>query len=452
MDKQTQAIKTISYSDFKMWDVKRYSFVFHASFENAVCLREILTPFKQAISKEELLVKNWKIIKKINFHGELFLREYSDIASYKGKLNKVPDNSIIYSKINVRHGCVYYHEKSKEPFGVSSEYPTFVFDETKVDGYYLQRVLRSDEFKRLLNVKTSGISKARVKVDEFLDIQIPLPLLDKQQQIVEAFNAKINLAQEQEQKAKELGLEAHRYFFEVLGVEKNSLTSKRKGLSLICYSQLTKWALSHSLKQNVFNMQGSPFPKVPLKELLVFFKGGKTPSKQRKDFWGKGVNWTSPKDFNGLYIHDSKDQITEVAISETSIEVFPAGVFLSVFRSGILQHSFPTAITTISTTINQDLKAYSLKEELIIKEYYLYFAEIFKEYILLNASKKSVTVESVNTDEFFGLAIPLPPLNKQKEIVVHILKLKQQIESLGKQAKDNREKAVQELEKEIFSS
>ena len=446
-----QILKTIPYSEFYMWDVKRYNYVFNNSFENGVFLRDILVPFKQTISKEELNKNKWRIIQKINFQGELFLRDISEIKSYKGKVYKVPENSIIYSKINVRHGCVYYHKKWEIPFAVSSEYPTFLFNTTKVNGYYLILVLRSNEFKKLLNTKTSGISKARVKEDEFLDIQIPLPPLEEQNRIVATYNAKIQLANEQETKAQKLKQEIEDYMFKVLGVNKKENDNIKKGLRVIEYSKLTKWALSHSLKQNKFNIQTSKYSTTTIKDILLFFKGGKTPSKQRKDFWNGKINWTSPKDFNGLYIDKSEDHITEKAVIETKMEIFPAGTLVSVFRSGILRHSFPTAIINIPTTINQDLKAYDLKEDIINKKYYLYFTEVFKEYILLNASKKSVTVESINTEEFLELKIPLPPLDIQTQIANHISGLKQQIKDLQNQAKENREKAIKEFEGEIFT-
>ena len=166
MEQASTYLKTVPFTDFLLWDVKRYNYVFNSNFDNAVFLKDILKPYKERLSKEELIENNGRIIKKINFQGELFLRDKEDVESYKGSLNKVPDNSIIYSKINVRHGCIYYHKTGEEPFGVSSEYPTFIFNEDKVDGKYLMLVLRSNEFKRLLNTKASGISKARVKVDE----------------------------------------------------------------------------------------------------------------------------------------------------------------------------------------------------------------------------------------------------------------------------------------------
>ena len=138
----------------------------------------------------------------------------------------------------------------------------------------------------------------------------------------------------------------------------------------------------------------------------MFFEGGKTPSKARNDYWNEGeIYWTSAKDFNSQYMDSAQDKITLLAVKEAGMKVYPKGVFLSVFRSGILQHSFPTVLTTIETTINQDLKAYQLNENIIDKLYYLHFVLVFKKYILLKASKKSVTVESINTEDFLEINI-----------------------------------------------
>ena len=128
MTNNREILKTISFSQLLMWDVKRYNYVFNNSFKNAVFLRNILIPFKKSIAKEELIIDNWKIIRKINFQGELFLNTASEISTYKSNLNKILDNSIIYSKINVRHGWVYFHTKREQPFELSSKYPKFSFD------------------------------------------------------------------------------------------------------------------------------------------------------------------------------------------------------------------------------------------------------------------------------------------------------------------------------------
>ena len=445
-------LQLVPFSRFNLWDVKRYTKDLKISFENVVRLRDILTPYRQNVSKSEMIANKWQIIAKINFGGQLFLRDFEEIQTYKGNLNLVPENSIIYSKINVRHGCIYYNKSGNVPFGVSNEYPTFTFNEKLISGDFLLKVLRSNAFKNLLTSKTSGISKARVKQDEFLDIEIPLPTIEEQNRIVANYNAKLQIAEQHEKQAKTLETEIERYLFEELGIQNNNILVEKKGLNFIKYSKLSKWAISHLNRGNIYDFENGKYKYEKIKNLLIFFEGGKTPSKSRIDYWQDGeIFWTSPKDFRSQYMNSAIDKITSLAVKEAGMKIFPKSTFLSVFRSGILQHSFPTVLTNIETCINQDLKAYQLNEKIIDKYFYLHFVLVFKKYFLLKSCKTSVTVESINTDDFFEIDIPIPPLEKQKEISNHISSIKTQIKELNHSSVTNKEIAIVEFEKEIFN-
>ena len=229
---QRAYLNFLTFSTLNLWDVKRYSSqnVFH--FQNVVKLRDILVHYNKSISKADIIENKWKIISKINFAGELFLRDFEEIKTYKGNLNLVPDNAIIFSKINARHGCIYFHKKNEISFAVSSEYPTFKFDESKVNGEFIQKLLRTTEFKKLLNSKVTGISKSRVKKDEFLDIEIPLPPIEEQGNLVAAYQDKIEQAKRMKQEFETLEQAIEAYLFEELGVFQKGLTSNRKVIIL----------------------------------------------------------------------------------------------------------------------------------------------------------------------------------------------------------------------------
>lgn len=451
MDKmKSKFLQNIQYSKFHLWDVKRYTNHSVVVFDNAVLLKDILKPFKQSIPKNELVKNGWTIISKINFHGELFLRDRNELKSYKGNLNLVPEDSIIYSKINVRHGCVYYNKKGEQPFGVSSEYPTFTFDKMKVNGEFLKMVLRSEEFKKLLNTKTSGISKARVKVDEFLNIQIPLPNISEQNRIIEAYYKKVRAGEEQHQKSDDLENKIVVYLSKVLGIERGKRKIKKNGLQTIAYKEINRWALSYLFKDQRFSMENVKYPIIPLKTLITFFEGGKTPSTSRKDFWGGNVFWTSAKDMKELFLENVQDKITEKGVTEGKMKVYPVGTILGVFRSGILKHTFPVTLTKIETTINQDLKAIGVDETIVIKEYFLFFLKTFQKFILERAQKSGVTVESINTDEFFEIPFVLPPLEIQEKICNSISKMLTEIDDLRSMSILTKQSAIKEFENEIF--
>jgi len=446
-NKKKTYLKTIPFSEFNLWDVKRYNHLMSYDFENAVLLRDILNQYKVKISKDELIENDWKIISKINFQGQLFLRKKEEIQTYKGSLNKVPENSIIYSKINVRHGCVYYHEKGKDAFGVSTEYPTFLFDQTKINGYYLKMLLRSSEFKRLLNTKTSGISKARVKVDEFLDIKIPLPPLSEQNRIVENYNTKIKLAQKQEKQAEQLDIDIENYFSKELGITINPKKEETLLFHTVSYKELSRWALSYLFKNKLYSIDNVRYRILPIKSVITFFEGGKTPSTSRKDFWNGDIFWTSAKDMKELFLTNAQDKITK----EAKMKIYPKGTILGVFRSGILRHSFPVTLTKIETSINQDLKAIGVDEALIDKKYFLFYLKTYQKLILERAQKFGVTVESINSYEFLEVPIVLPPLIKQNQISSNVSLLLSNIKVLKTKAEQNRKNAIEEFEQEIFT-
>jgi len=435
-----------------MWDVKRYNYVFHNAFENAVFLRDILVPFKQPIAKEELIKNNWSIIKKINFQGELFLRDVSEINAYKGNVNKVPENSIIYSKINVRHGCVYYHEKGKAPFGVSSEYPTFTFAAEKVDGYYLKLVLRSREFKRLLNTKTSGISKARVKVDEFLDVQIPLPPLEEQKRMVANYNSKIQQAKEQEEKAKQLEHEIESYLFEALGIEKLEKKESVNGLQFVDFKNTSRW--------DTLFLTGS-IPKLKAKyEICKFFDAISLFNKghQNKSIRINSKDYPSDEFYYIGMEHIEKEtgnllelkKVRGKEIKSQTLKV-PKGFLLYGKLRPYLNKYWVNKTDFNNIICSSEFFVFDIINT-INKSYFLNVlsSKFMQEQISDKTS--GARMPRINEEIFFNLQFPLPPLEIQTKITNHISGLKQQIKDLKAQAKGNREQAIQAFEQEIFQS
>lgn len=271
----------VPFSKFDLWDVKRYTYNSNLNGENFVILSSLLKPYKKSVSKDEMIKNKWQIISKINFGGELFLRDFDEINSYKGNLFLVPQNSIIYSKINVRHGCFYFNDKEGTPFGVSNEYPIFNFDDSKVDGRFLQKLLRTGTFKNLLNSKTSGISKARVKQEEFLSIEIPLPTLAEQKKIVDAYERKINEAKTLELNAENLESEIERYLFEELGVQLEQKSNNHKGLQFVNFTDIERWDILFLMGQ--VDQIGSKYKIKKFSQVITSFNKGQDGKSLRID-------------------------------------------------------------------------------------------------------------------------------------------------------------------------
>lgn len=177
----------------------------------------------------------------------------------------------------------------------------------------------------------------------------------------------------------------------------------------------------------------SKYPLLKIRDIATSRTGG-TPSKSRPEYWEGSIPWASPKDFISFHLSDTEDHISEDAVSESATSVVPPRTLLIVFRSGILQHSLPVTITTTETAINQDLKALIFGEG-ISAEYVGAFFVVFGQRLLPLIIKSGATVQSINTEQFDQLEIPVPPSKVQKTVVDTLLnafRSKQEKESRAK--------------------
>ena len=147
------------------------------------------------------------------------------------------------------------------------------------------------------------------------------------------------------------------------------------------------------------------------------FSSGKTPSMSNPQFWNGNIPWVTSKDMKRPVITDSEMHISELAAS--NMQLYPAGTLLLVARSGILKRLLPLCKLGIDSTINQDIKAFSLYD-IELSEWLFYGIKAFEPYILKELVKSVTTVESLKFDEFSAMLIPVPPLSEQKRIIAAI--------------------------------
>lgn len=443
---ESKYIKFINYSSLTLWDVKRYTGD-NMSFKNSVKLREILHPHKTPISKEEMLVNNWQIISKINFSGNLFLRDVNETKTFKGKLYKVEDGMLIYSKINARHGCIYYHSKDSIPFGVSSEYPTYQIDSTKVLGEYLVMVLRSDFFKTILNKKITGISKARLKSDEFLDTEIPLLTLSQQEVLVSTYKKKVKEVEDLMLKAELAEQAINSYLLDVLYIDKGNkgdediFSNTYKYMRFVHRKSISRWdvynkksiVISRLYKNtNLLNIvidkpqYGAPY------RFQVF--DGKMRYIRITDISEDGSlneEKVSAKGYSNHYLLKENDFL--IARSGNTVG-----------KTFLYKNKFGKAIFA------GYLIRFKLDETKVIPEYLLAYTKcsLYKEWI--KGNMRVSAQPNINSQQYLESPVILPPLDVQKKIVEYIGKQKDEINNLQQHAQIIGSNAIKEFENEIF--
>jgi len=432
---QTSKKKYLHFVDFKdlvLWDVKRYYNQSHLQYNNIVSLRDILCPYKKkSVSKEEMVNNNWQIISKISIKGDLFLRDFEEINTYKGNLKLVPDNTIIYSKIGAKYGSIYFHESGRIPFGVSSEYPAYTLDNNKINGNFLNRVLRSNSFKQLIANTTTGISRARVKEDEFLSLQIPLPTLAEQNKIVENYYAKIQQAEALERENEEIRKEIEQILFE--DVEKKN--EDYSILKFVEYKQMTNWSVSH-LVDTKFSYSNK-FPLLKIGDFLI----------RRRDIINIDDETIYKRvkvkiNSNGVVLRDREKGIN-IGTKKQYLAKFGQFIVSKIDARngafGVIPEELNNAIVT------NDFPLYDV-DVTKINPRFLPFVTTTKEFIKFaqSCSRGTTNRQRMDMNMFLEQKIPLPTLAEQEKLVGNYYENIQKAKILKLQAE-------QEFEEAIFS-
>lgn len=444
-------IKLIEYKALTLWDVKRY-LEGSLSFGHSIKLREVLQPYRIPISKEEMLVNNWQIISKINFAGNLFLRDINENNSFKGNLNKVDADSLIYSKINVRHGCVYYHPKNAITFGVSSEYPVYKIDSTRAIGEFLVMVLQSDFFKAILNKKVTGISKARLKPDEFLDTEIPLLSLQKQKDIVSAYNSKIEKAKDLELNAQKSEQSIESYFFEVLEIDKKQNEEKinhKSFLKFIRFETIKVWGYDKLIWERKMFLQSKTCRNKRLGDILEinpitsFLKISKDTE----------ISFIPMECISGEYGELKEKRKCTIAYSKGYTK-FQNGDLIWARITPCMQNGKSAIVDDLTNGYGCGSTEFHVLRNHNKQLSLEYIHILLRLPVVLKDAMKSFTGSSgqkrVPKSYLEDLSVPIPSLQKQNIIVDYVRGLIKRSKMLRQKAINLRSVALKEFENEVF--
>lgn len=435
----------VNFSRFLRWDVKAYAFL-QKEFDNAVLLQDILIPYDEPLPKEEMIDKGWSIISKINFAGKLFLREPEETKIFKGNLHKVEGDTLIYSKINVRHGCVYYHPKGATPFGVSSEYPAYKINNRQVNGKFLVLLLQSQYFKDALSAKTSGISKARVKPSVFLTVQVPLPSLEEQNKIVAAYNETIANADQCAKKAQVMNEQIETYLQETLELTRANISIRHNAVGrfiwLVHLKNISRW--------DVYNMQNSiydgAYEYVSLKEIIVsrpkYGAGYKAEKKQRDVRYIRITDINEDGSLNEDYASVAKYD-KQYLLKHNDFLIARTGN--TVGKTFLYDESMGKAIYA------GYLIKFELNTDKVNPHYLLAYTKssVYKTWIKNNMRVSAQP--NINSKQYEESPIILPPLDIQNDIVARITALRTEQKDLQQQASKLRQQAQRQFEQTILN-
>ncbi|MGK0531357.1 MAG: type I restriction enzyme S subunit [Gammaproteobacteria bacterium] len=160
-------------------------------------------------------------------------------------------------------------------------------------------------------------------------------------------------------------------------------------------------------------------------------QGGGTPSKSKDEYWGGEIPWVTPKDMKIDFIANSKLTVTSKGVDESSAKLIKDGSVMFVVRGMILAHSFPVAINEKMVTVNQDMKCIT-PSDFVDSKYLLFSLKSLKDLFVELASSSTHGTKRLESKMYRNVAISIPPMNEQIEIVKQVESLFMMADTLEK--------------------
>lgn len=163
---------------------------------------------------------------------------------------------------------------------------------------------------------------------------------------------------------------------------------------------------------------------------------GGTPLRSKEEYWKNGnIAWIKISDFNGKYLNNASEYITEQGLLKSSAKLFKKGTVLYTIFATLGEVS----ILNIDATTNQAIAGLVPNDE-VNNNYLYYFLKSKKEEV--NNIGRGVAQNNINLTILRNMDISLPSLQTQKKIVEVldkaqelIDKRKEQIEALDELVK-----------------
>lgn len=331
------------------------------------------------------------------------------------ELYKVKENDLVVNITFAWEHAIAVASKEDNGLLVSHRFPTYMFDDGNVPGYY-KAVFSQPCFKDMLDhISPGGAGRNRVlNRKDFLSLPCYIPPISEQQKIAEILAT----------------------CDRVIELKQQLLEEKRRQ---------KQWLMQKLLDPNsgvrLPGFEESRWTRCRIGDVADIYSGG-TPDTKTESFWDGDVLWCTPSDITcaGKYIDRTETTISELGLQKSSAVLMPVGSVLMCSRATI----GPRSIAKVPIATNQGFKNFVCKETLYNE--FLYYA---LETVLPDLLKKAAgnTFKEVSKSDLSNSMIDIPRLDEQKAIANRLIMADRDIELSGQEleAWQQKKKALMQL-------
>lgn len=255
----------------------------------------------------------------------------------------------------------------------------FRFNDTynnKIIPSFSKHIFRSANFRKQILSCSFGVTRYNLNKKKFLELTIPIPPLEIQEEIVRVLDSFGELEAELEAE-----LEVRR-------------------------TQYEYWREKLFDNKYVSCLKISDFAKCC---------AGATPSTARSEYWDNGtIPWMSSGEVNNIEIYSTEKKITELGYNSSSTKMLPVNTVV-IALAGQGKTRGLVAITRTEVCTNQSLCGI-IPDDRVDNEYLFYFLQS-RYQDLRRISSGDGTRGGLNLKMIGDYEVPVPSLDKQKSIV-----------------------------------
>lgn len=446
MEQTNTYLKIIPFTDFLLWDVKRYITNSLKSEYPMIPLSKLIFERSERVKLFDYPEEEFKILGVNNKTGlfDAYCEKGSNInQSYK----KVYNEDLAYNPYRINVGSIGWKTNSQKNEFISPAYVVFGTN-NELSSEFLYLIFKTELFNQIIKDNTTGSVRQNLKFETLSSIKIPLPPLSEQNRIVSIYNQKAELAQKQAQEAELLEEKLNNSIDNELGIIIFTAKTNYYGsfLKSVQYDSLMKWGIDLISNTKIKYIKNYQVLKV---SQICSISSGGTPSRSRKEYYTGDIPWIKTGEVINDVIYDTEEKITQEAIKNSSAKLYHKNsLIIAMYGQGKTRGR--TAKLGMDATTNQACAVLSeIKNSLILTDYLWVYLQ--NEYDRLRELASGNSQPNLNAEMIKNYPVVIPPIPEQQKIVDRVFKTQQQIKDLKYKVDRNQEEALRKFEQEIFN-
>ena len=387
-------------------------------------------------------------ITDIDENGLISQDDLGATANYIEDKYILNENDILIARSGNTVGKAYIHKSAPYDCFFAGYLIRFIIDKQKALPEYIFTFTQLKTYKDWVKAVQRPSGQPNINSEEYQSLEIPLPDIDKQQEIVDIINSAYLRKRQKESEAQLLLDSIDAYILNELGITIPEIKTDLKNRIFKVNRSDLEDRLDPKFNKNysfIKSLKGI-YTWVTLRD--VTFNNGQYGANESAVEYKKGdiryIRITDIDEYGNLKQTDKKT----ASNIENDYLLKPNDILFA--RSGSVGRCYIHKFLEEQAIFAGYLIRYFLNENIIDADYLFYYcnSNIYKYWV--GTIQRPAVQANINAQEYRSMPIPLPPIVKQKEIANHIYAMRQQAKQLQEEGESILENAKKEVEQMIL--